>query len=80
MMLCLKLDMVEEHWIMSLERVRKWKLTSSVGITPTTSGVGLIVNPLDKVKPIIDIEHTSQREHVSMTTDSLKHRKVSPSS
>ena len=39
-----------------------------------------MVNPLDKVKPAIDIEHSSQREHVSMTTDPLKHRVVSPSS
>ena len=35
---------------------------------------------MDKVKPAIDIEHSSQREHVSMTTDPLKHRVVSPSS
>ena len=55
-------------------------ITSSVGITPTTLSAGLMVNPLDKVKPAIDIEHTSQREHVSMTTDPLKHRVVSPSS
>ena len=55
-------------------------ITSSLGITPTTSSAGLIVNPLDKVKPTIDIEHTSQRECVSMTSDPLKHRVVSPSS
>ena len=55
-------------------------ITSSVGITPTTSNAGLMVNSLDKVKPAIDIEHPSQREHVSMTTDPLKHRVVSPSS
>ena len=48
-------------------------ITSSMGITPTTSSAGLMVNPLDKVKPAIDIEHTSQRECVSMTTDPLKH-------
>ena len=48
-------------------------ITSSMGITLTTSSVGLIVNPLDKVKPAIDIGHSSQREHVSMTTDPLKH-------
>ena len=51
-------------------------ITSSMGVTPTTSSVGLKVNPLDKVKPAIDIEHSSQREHVSMTTDPLKHRVV----
>ena len=54
-------------------------ITSSAGITPTTSNAGLMVNPLDKMKPAIDIEHSSQREHVSMTTD-MKHRVVSPSS
>ena len=53
-------------------------ITSSMGITPTTSNAGLMVNSLDKVKPAIDIEHPSQREHVSMTTD-MKHRVVSPS-
>ena len=55
-------------------------ITSSMGVTPTTSNVGLMVNPLDKVKPTIDLEHTSQRECVSMMTDPLKHRVVSPSS
>ena len=55
-------------------------ITSSMGITPTTSSAGFMVNPLDKVKPAIDIEHPSQRECVSMTTDPLKHRAVSPSS
>ena len=54
-------------------------INSSVGITPTTSSAGFMVSPLDKVKPAIDIEHSSQREHVSMTTD-MKHRVVSPSS
>ena len=51
-----------------------------MGITPTTISTGLIVNPMDKVKPTIDIEHTNQRECVSMTTDPLRHRVVSPSS
>ena len=55
-------------------------ISSSVGIPPTTSSAVLMVNPLDKVKLTIDIEHTNQREHVSMTTDPLKHRVVSPSS
>ena len=53
---------------------------SSMGVTCTTPSVGLKVYPLNKVKPAIDIEHSSQREHVSMTTDTLKHRVVSPSS
>ena len=34
-------------------------ITSSVGITPTTLSAGLMVNPLDKVKPTIDREHAS---------------------
>ena len=48
-------------------------ITSSMGITPTTLSAGFMVNPLDKVKPTNDIEHSSQREHVSTTTDPLKH-------
>ena len=34
-------------------------ITSSVGITPTTLSAGLMVNPMGKVKPTIDTEHTS---------------------
>ena len=55
-------------------------MTSSMGITPTTLSTGLMVNPLDKVKPPSDIEHSNQREHTSMTKDPLKPRVVSPSS
>ena len=51
-----------------------------MGITPTTLSTGLKVNPLDKVNPPSDIEHSNQREHASMTKDPLKHRVVSPSS
>ena len=54
-------------------------ITSFMGIAPTTLNAGLMVNSLDKVKPVIGIEYPSQREHVSMTTD-MKHRVVSPSS
>ena len=36
-------------------------ITSSMGITPTTMSAGFMVNPLDKVKPAIDIEHTEAR-------------------
>ena len=57
----------------------KMIMTSSMGITPTTLSAGLMINPLDKVKCAIDIEHSSQRECVSMTTD-MKHRVLSPSS
>ena len=55
-------------------------ITSSMGITPTTTSAGFIVNPLDKVKPTINIEHPCHRDHGSMTPDPLKHRVVSPSS
>ena len=57
-------------------------ITSSMGITPNTLSTGLIANPMDKVKPIFVNEplHTSQRECVSMKTDPLRHRVVSPSS
>ena len=55
-------------------------MTSSMGITPTISSTGLMVNPLDKVKPPSGIEHSNQRKHASMTKDPLKHRVVSPSS
>ena len=46
-------------------------IISSMGITPTALSTGLIVNPMDKVKPTYGNEplHTSQREHVSITTD-----------
>ena len=55
-------------------------ITSSMGITPTTLSTELIVNPMDKVKPTFGNEplHTSQKECVSMTTDPLRHRVVSP--
>ena len=55
-------------------------MTSSMGITPTTLSTGLMVNPLDKVKPPSDIEHLNQREHASMTKDPLDHRVVSSNS
>ena len=50
-----------------------------MGITPTTSSAGFMVSPLDKVRPAIDIGHSNQREHVSMTTD-MKPQVESPSS
>ena len=55
-------------------------MTSSTGITPTTLSTGLMVNPLDEVKPPSDIEHSNQRECASMTEDPLKYRVVPPSS
>ena len=62
-----------------IPRISEGLVTSSVGITPTTSSAGFMVSPLDKVKPAIDIGHSNQMEHVSMTTD-MKPRVVSPSS
>ena len=55
-------------------------MTSSVGITPITLGMGLMVNPLNKAELAYNIEHSSQRESASMTKDPLEHRVVSPSS
>ena len=55
-------------------------MTSSVGITPITSGVGLMVNPLDRAELTSNLEHSSQRESASITKDPLEHRVVSPSS
>ena len=55
-------------------------MTPSMGITPTTLSTGLMVNPLDKVKPPSDIEHSNQRECASMTKDPLEPRGVSLSS
>ena len=60
-------------------RIGEGLITSSMGITPTTSSAGFVVSPLDKVKPAIDIGHSNQKECISMTTD-MKHRVVSPSS
>ena len=54
-------------------------VTSSMGITPTTLSTGSMVKSMDKVKPTVDMEHTSQRKHVSVTTDPSMHRVVSPS-
>ena len=56
------------------------KMTSSVGITPITSGTGLMVSPLNKRELAYNIEHSSQRESASMTKDPLEHRVVSPTS
>ena len=55
-------------------------ITSSMGTTPTTLSTGLMINPLEKVKPTVDKGHTDLREHVSMTTDPLKCGAVTHSS
>ena len=41
---------------------------------------GLMVDPLERVPPIHDIAHSSQREQASIPKDPLEHRVVSPSS
>ena len=55
-------------------------MTTSMGITPPTVSMGLMVNPVERVMPAHDIAHSSQREQVSLPKDSLQHRVVSPSS
>ena len=55
-------------------------MTTSMGITPPTVSMGLMVNPLERVMPAHDFAHSSQREQASIPEDSLKHRVVSPSS
>ena len=50
-------------------RISEGLIASSMGITPTTLSAGFMVSLLDKVKPAIDIGHSNQKEHVSMTTD-----------
>ena len=41
-------------------------MTTSIGITPPTMSMGLMVNPLERVMPTCDIAHSSQREQVSL--------------
>ena len=55
-------------------------MTSSVGITPITLGAGLMVIPLHRAELASILEHSSQRESVSMTNNPLEHRVGSPSS
>ena len=55
-------------------------MTSSVGITPITLGMELMVNPLNRAELTPNLEHPSQRESASMTKDPLEHKVVSPSS
>ena len=55
-------------------------MTTSMGITPPTVSMGLMVNPLERVTSAYDITHSSQREQASIPKDSLKPRVVSPSS
>ena len=56
-------------------------MTTSMGITPPTMSMGLMVNPYKRVTPAHDIAHSSQREQASLPKESLQHRVVvSPSS
>ena len=55
-------------------------MTTTMGITPPTTSMGLVVNPLERVMPTYEIAHSSQREQASIPKDSSKHRVVSPSS
>ena len=55
-------------------------MTTSMGITPPTTSMELMVNPWERVMPTHDIAYSSQREQVSIPKDSLQHRIVSPSS
>ena len=55
-------------------------MTTSMGITPPTMSMRLMVNPLERVMPTHDIAHSSQREQVSLPKETLQPRVVSPSS
>ena len=55
-------------------------MTTSVGITPPTSRMALMVNPLQRMKTTYNIEHSGLREHPSIPKDPLEYRVVSPSS
>ena len=54
-------------------------MTTSVELTLPTLSMGLMADPLDRMVPTHDIAHSSQREQVSIPTDPLRHRVVSPS-
>ena len=55
-------------------------MTTSVGITPSISDMGLMVNPLNEVELTSNIEPSGQREGTSHVEDPLKHRVVISSS
>ena len=52
---------------------------TSLGIPPPMVGPELL-NPMERVMPIHDVAHSSQREQVSLTHETLKPRVGSPSS
>ena len=56
----------------SVPRVSEQMLiTTSLGIPPPITDPELI-NPMEKVMPILDIVHSSQREQVSLPNEALK--------
>ena len=59
-------------------------ITSSLGLTSTALGTGMMVNPMIEVRPTINKGplHTNKRECVPMSTDSsvMEHRVAPPSS
>ena len=55
-------------------------MTTSVGITPPTMSMGMMVNPIERVTPSHDTAHLGQKEQVSVPKDPLTCRVVSPSS
>ena len=50
---------------------------TSLGIPPPIAGPELI-NPMERVMPVCDITHSSQREQVSLPNDALQLQVVSP--
>ena len=55
-------------------------MTTSMGITPPTMSMGLMVNPLERVMPAHNVTHSSPREQVSLPKETSQPRVVSPSS
>ena len=60
-------------------RASEQMITTSLGVPPPITGPELI-NPMERVMPTHDIAHSSQREQVSIPSDALQPRVVSPSS
>ena len=52
-------------------RVSEQMITTSLGVPPPLAGPELI-NPMEIVMPIHDVVHSSQREQVSLTNETLK--------
>ena len=55
-------------------------MMTSLGITPSVTGMELMINPLENVMPTHDTIHSSQREQVSLPKEILQPHIVSPSS